>query len=83
MGLPTGAEQHVHKVGPIEQLDRHHTGWLRRLVQAPQTSTGELDHYAQGYWSGVEIPELRDQPWEYRCLRAKVLRRTIVFLAPS
>ena len=72
---PAGSAEHIYEVEPIGQLDRHHTGWLQRLVQAPTTYAGELDHYAQGYWSQVEVPELRDQPWEYRCLQARALRR--------
>ena len=61
---PGGSAEHIYEVEPVGQLDRHHTGWLQLLLQAPTTSAGELDHYAQGYWSGVEVPELRAEPWD-------------------
>ncbi len=46
---PAGSAEHIYEVDPVGQVDRHHTGWLQRLAEAPPNSVCEIDHYAKGY----------------------------------
>jgi hypothetical protein len=50
-------------------------GWLTKLSQSDTSQRGVIDQYATGYWSGKELPEARDEPWEYRALQVKILKR--------
>lgn len=75
--LPTPSQScdHVYLVQPIGQVDRYHRSWLTKLVEVDPHKEGEADHYATGFWSGRPIPEDRDASWEYRTMKAKVLKR--------
>ena len=78
MPLPPAVDGFIYEVEPVGPVDRQHTGWLRLLRSVAQTSVGELDQYAGGYWSDKEVPQLRDAPWENRAAQVKLLKCVVM-----
>lgn len=75
LSLRPQGTQFTYLIEPIGKLERQNVGWLQRLQQTDQEQAGVLAHYANGYWSGGECPEARNEPWEYRAVSVRIARR--------
>ena len=74
---PDPHARYVYEVEPIGKVARNHTSWLALLKQTNLHDKSIINQHATCYWSGKERPEARKEPWEYRTLRAYVLKRVL------
>lgn len=70
-----GSAEFAYFVQPVREVERNHTGWLRMLASVDPKLNGVRRHYASGYWGGGVCREAPSEPWEYRTLEVKIIRR--------